>query len=206
MPGSEAGTARSTVTSASPAASAACSPSSHNPATHPMMSPDVESLPLRPVRMLAPLAATPARSELPQPGAGAVMRTRAAQPLRGFCFPSIVITLRGGQAPGQGRRIEGTMPHDKIRAATRKRMAETGEPYTVARRAVVSEHQAAGADSPPPGAGYALRMSDEIHDWLTDLRGSDQAAALSVVRGLVTLMREGASSGDPLGARPPGCC
>src|SRR5260370_3349578 len=197
MPGSEAGTARSTVTSASPAASAACSPSSENPATHPMMSPDVESLPLRPVRMLA-LAATPARSELPQPGAGAVMRTRAAQPLRGFCFPSIVITLRGGQAPGQGRRIEGTMPHDKIRAATRKRMAETGEPYTVARRAVVSEHQAAGAESRPPGAGSALRMSDEIHDWLTDLRGSDQSAALRVVRALVTLMREGASLGDPL--------
>jgi hypothetical protein len=90
------------------------------------------------------------------------------------------------------------MANDKIRAAARKRMAETGEPYTAARRAVLSEHQAVGADSPPPGAGYALRMSGEIHDWLTDLRGSDQSAALRVARALATLMREGASLGDPL--------
>ena len=90
------------------------------------------------------------------------------------------------------------MPHDKIRAAARKRMAQTGEPYTAARRAVVSEHQAAGADSPPPGAGFVLRMSGEIHDWLADLRVSDESAALRVVRALVALMREGASLGDPV--------
>jgi hypothetical protein len=90
------------------------------------------------------------------------------------------------------------MPHDKIRAAARKRMAQTGEPYTVARRAVVSEHQAAGAGDPPPGAGYALRMSGEIHDWLTDLRSSDAPAALRVARALARLMRDGASLGDPL--------
>jgi hypothetical protein len=72
------------------------------------------------------------------------------------------------------------MPHDKIRAAARKRIAQTGEPYTAARRAVVSEHQAAGAGSSPPKASYALRMSDEIHDWLADLRNSDQMAALRV--------------------------
>jgi len=88
------------------------------------------------------------------------------------------------------------MPHDKIRAAARKRMAQTGEPYTAARRAVVSEHQ--GAGDPPPGAGYALRMSDEIHDWLTDLRSTDQTAALRVAKALATLMREGASLGDPV--------
>ena len=50
------------------------------------------------------------------------------------------------------------MPHDKIRAAARKRMAQTGEPYAAARRAVVSEHQAAGVGDPPPGAG--LRAAD----------------------------------------------
>jgi len=90
------------------------------------------------------------------------------------------------------------MPRDKIRAAARKRMAQTGEPYTAARRAVLSEHQAVSADSLPPRAGYALRMSGEIHDWLTDLRSSDQTAALRVVKALSTLMREGASLGDPL--------
>jgi phage shock protein A len=90
------------------------------------------------------------------------------------------------------------MPHDKIRAAARKRMAKTGEAYTAARRAVVSQNEVAGAGRPPAGAGYALRMSDEIHDWLADLRGSDQPAALRVLRALATLMTEGASLGDPL--------
>ncbi len=95
------------------------------------------------------------------------------------------------------------MPHDKIKAAARKRMAETGEPYTAARRAVVTERQdpegqAAAGQIPPPGAGYALAMSGEIHDWLAELRGSDPPAALRVVQALVTLMDKGASLGDPL--------
>jgi phage shock protein A len=90
------------------------------------------------------------------------------------------------------------MAHDKIRAAARERMEQTGEPYAAARRAVVREHQAAGGDSPPPGPGCALRMSGEIHDWLADLRGSDESAALRVAQALARLMREGASLGDPL--------
>jgi hypothetical protein len=78
-------------------------------------------------------------------------------------FPSIVITLRWPGA-GTGRRTEGTMSHDKIRDAARQRMAETGEPYTAARRAVTAEHQAAGDQVPSPSAGYPLRMSAEIHE------------------------------------------
>jgi len=39
------------------------------------------------------------------------------------------------------------MSHDKIRAAARKRMAETGEPYATARREVIKDYQAAGAAS-----------------------------------------------------------
>src|SRR5690242_6187455 len=88
------------------------------------------------------------------------------------------------------------MSHDKIRAAARKRMAETGEPYSAARRAVVSEHEAAGRQAPPPG--YALRMSGEIHDWLADLRDSDPPTATRVRRALAALMKEGAGLGDPL--------
>ena len=126
------------------------------------------------------------------------MRTRAAQPLRGFSFSPIVITLRGGQAPGQGRRIEDTMPHDKISAAARKRMAETGEPYAAARRAVIAEHRAAKGQNPSSGAGYALTMSAEIHDWLAGVRGSDPQAAMRVAQALITLMEKGASLGDPL--------
>ncbi|HEY7918738.1 MAG TPA: hypothetical protein VIE45_03750 [Streptosporangiaceae bacterium] len=90
------------------------------------------------------------------------------------------------------------MSHDKIRAAARRRMAETGEPYAAARRAVVSEHQAAGDQIPPAGAGYALRMSGEVHDWLADLRDSDPPTATRVRRALAALMKEGAGLGDPL--------
>jgi len=90
------------------------------------------------------------------------------------------------------------MSHDKIRAAARKRMAETGEPYAAARRAVVAEHQAAAGQIPPPGASYTLRMSGEIHDWLADLRGSDPPAAARVRTALSALMKKGAGLGDPL--------
>jgi hypothetical protein len=37
------------------------------------------------------------------------------------------------------------MSHDKIRAAARKRMAETGEPYATARREVIKNYQEADA-------------------------------------------------------------
>jgi hypothetical protein len=95
------------------------------------------------------------------------------------------------------------MPHDKIKAAARERMAETGEPYTAARRAVVTEGhapegQVAPEQLPPPDAGYALAMSGEIHDWLAELYGGDPQAAVRVVRALVTLMEAGAGLGGPL--------
>ena len=89
------------------------------------------------------------------------------------------------------------MPHDKIAAAARKRMAETGEPYAAARRAVVNEHQG-GAQTPSPDAGYALRMSGEIHDWLGGLRDRDPRAARRVAQTLAALMEEGTGLGDPL--------
>jgi hypothetical protein len=41
------------------------------------------------------------------------------------------------------------MSHDKIKAAARKRMAETGEPYATARREVIKNYPEAGAG---PGA------------------------------------------------------
>jgi hypothetical protein len=41
------------------------------------------------------------------------------------------------------------MSHDKISAAARRRMAETGEPYAAARRAVIRERQAAEGQTPP---------------------------------------------------------
>jgi len=56
------------------------------------------------------------------------------------------------------------MSHDKIKAAARKRMAETGEPYATARGEVIKDYQQAGAG---PGAAsssgarfFALDYSD----------------------------------------------
>ena len=143
------------------------------------------------------LAATPARSELLQPGADCGDEDKSGTALARVLPPSIVITLRGGQAPGQGHPIEDAMTHDKIRAAARKRMAQTGEPYASARRAVVTGHQGASGQI-PPGAGYALRMSSEVGDWLVGLRDSDPATARTVAQALVALQREGARLGEPL--------
>jgi phage shock protein A len=115
-----------------------------------------------------------------------------------------VIPLRGGQAPGPGHRIEDAMTHDKIKAAARRRMAQTGEPYTVARRAVVTGHQGTSGQVPPPGPDYALRMSGEIRDWLAGLRDRDPATASAVVRALAALRSEGARPGKPLVASTAG--
>ena len=158
---------------------------------------------LRMVRIMA-LAATPAGSELLQPGAEGGDEDKSGTALAWLLPPSIVIPLHGGQAPGPGHRFEDTMTHDKIRAAARQRMAQTGEPYTAARRAVVSGHQGASGQAPPPGAGYALRMSGEIRDWLAGLRDSDPATASTVAQALVALQSEGARLGEPLVASTAG--
>ena len=64
------------------------------------------------------------------------------------------------------------MSHDKIRAAARKRMAETGEPYATARREVIKDHQEAGA--PSSGANwFAISYSDmdRFSLWMDTLMG-----------------------------------
>lgn len=94
------------------------------------------------------------------------------------------------------------MPHDKIRTAARERMAQTGEPYAAARRAVVSERQAARDTIPPPGRGYTLGLPGEIHDWLSALRDSDPPAVARVCEALAALMRRGSSLGAPLVVSP----
>jgi hypothetical protein len=54
-----------------------------------------------------------------------------------------------------------TMTQDKARkAATRQRMAETGEPYSVARHAVEREHEGATAED-PLGAGRGAAPRDD---------------------------------------------
>lgn len=53
------------------------------------------------------------------------------------------------------------MSHDKIKAAARKRMAETGEPYATARREVIKNYQPLGAGAPSASARFfAIDYSD----------------------------------------------
>jgi hypothetical protein len=47
-------------------------------------------------------------------------------------------------------------------------------------------------------AGYVLRMSGEIHDWLAGLRDSNPRAARRVAQTLAALIEEGTGLGDPL--------
>jgi hypothetical protein len=68
------------------------------------------------------------------------------------------------------------MSHDKIRAAARRRMAETGEPYAAARRKVIDEHQATPGENPGTGArwfpiSYSKTGVDRITAWLDTLLG-----------------------------------
>ena len=69
------------------------------------------------------------------------------------------------------------MSHDKIRAAARKRMAETGEPYATARREVIKNYQDAGAGpgaAPSSGARwFAFDYSDtgRVSLWTDTLLG-----------------------------------
>jgi hypothetical protein len=63
------------------------------------------------------------------------------------------------------------MPHDKIRAAARERMARTGETYAAARRAVIREYQEAAARNPAAGTqwfaiSYSEAWSGRLSAWL----------------------------------------
>jgi hypothetical protein len=67
------------------------------------------------------------------------------------------------------------MSHDKIKAAARKRMAETGESYAAARREVIREFQATGNDAPPTGGPQRFAISYKgmgaISRWSDTLMG-----------------------------------
>jgi hypothetical protein len=68
------------------------------------------------------------------------------------------------------------MTHDKIKAAARKRMAETGESYAAARREVLKNYQQPGAAASSSSARwFALDDSDigRVTRWLDSVRGKD---------------------------------
>jgi hypothetical protein len=66
------------------------------------------------------------------------------------------------------------MSHDKISAAARKRMAQTGEPYAAARRAVIREHRAGKGQIPSSdpqwfAISYSHAGLDKMTAWLDTL-------------------------------------
>jgi hypothetical protein len=71
------------------------------------------------------------------------------------------------------------MSHDKIRAAARKRMAETGEPYATARREVINDYQEARAAASSNARWFAVDYSDmdRISLWTDTLRGGGPGRA-----------------------------
>jgi hypothetical protein len=72
------------------------------------------------------------------------------------------------------------MSHDKIKAAARKRMAETGESYAAARREVIREFQAAANDAQTPAGGperFAISYDgmDPVSRWADTRMGGGPA-------------------------------
>lgn len=70
------------------------------------------------------------------------------------------------------------MAHDKIKAAARRRMAETGESYTVARREVIRQFRAAGSNGPagePERFAISYDGMGPISTWADTLLGGGPA-------------------------------
>jgi hypothetical protein len=83
----------------------------------------------------------------------------------------VLLGLSGSVTPpGPGHRAEDTMSHDKIRAATRQRMAETGEPYATARRAVIRDYQLDTLLGSGPGSSGVAVDSGELRVRMGDFK------------------------------------
>lgn len=70
------------------------------------------------------------------------------------------------------------MAHDKIKAAARRRMAETGESYAAARREVIREFRAAGSSDPagePEWFAISYKDMGPISTWADTLFGGGPA-------------------------------
>jgi hypothetical protein len=74
------------------------------------------------------------------PALGVALKDKSGEPSRESSF---IVIISGWPDAGQRYpRIEDTMSRDLIKVAIRKRMAETGEPYCLARRRVLARQDA----------------------------------------------------------------
>jgi hypothetical protein len=78
------------------------------------------------------------------------------------------------------------MAHDKIRAAARRRMAETGESYAAARREVIRQFRAAGSSDPagePEWFAISYKDMGPVSTWADTLLGGGPAGGRMEVDG-----------------------
>jgi len=76
------------------------------------------------------------------------------------------------------------MPHDKLKAAARRRMAETGEPYAAARRAVVRQR----AEARGSASGSVRNGFDVVAAQLTQ-HGQEVRSHLMSASGIVEIQQ-----------------
>jgi hypothetical protein len=82
------------------------------------------------------------------------------------------------------------MAHDKIKAAARRRMAQTGESYAAARREVIREFRAASSSDPGEPEWFAISYKDmgPISTWAdTRLGGGPAGGRIEVDAGEIRL-------------------
>lgn len=85
------------------------------------------------------------------------------------------------------------MSHDKIKAAARKRMAETGESYAAARRQVISDFRSAGNGTGSRPERFAIRYDGigPVTQWIEGRFGGGAGAAWVEIDADVLRVRMG---------------
>jgi hypothetical protein len=93
------------------------------------------------------------------------------------------------------------MSHDKIKAAARKRMAETGEPYATARREVIKDYQQADASS-VSASWFAIDSSDvgRVTKWLESAWDRGPGAGVEIDSDLLRVRMAGFHLDIPRGS------
>ena len=100
------------------------------------------------------------------------------------------------------------MAHDKIKAAARKRMAETGESYAAARHEVIREFRAASTSDPaeePEWFAISYKDMGPISTWADTLLGGGPAGGRIEVERRRAQAPDGRLQGQRAARlRPPG--
>ena len=88
------------------------------------------------------------------------------------------------------------MSHNKIRAAARRRMVETGEPYAVARRAVIAEYVAAQREVQLPDSADVEVVNVEVGSFAAFQHIAAQLAGIGTFQQAAAQVAQLARSSD----------